>query len=72
MGIKMTDKLTLKFTKDDEIKNGTWCFKGTRLPVKIVYDYLISGWDINEVHKSFPSVSKKEIQELFTLIQILK
>ena len=46
---------------DQEIMNGKPIFKGTRVPVSIVLEYLSLGWDLNDIKESFPSLSKRYV-----------
>ena len=46
------------------ILGGTPVFKGTRVPVKNLWDYLEGGESIDEFLKGFPSVSKDQVISL--------
>jgi uncharacterized protein (DUF433 family) len=43
---------------DPEILGGKPVFKGTRVPVKTLFDYLERGYTLDEFLECFPSVSK--------------
>ena len=43
---------------DPEILGGTPCFRGTRVPVDSLIDYLEAGDSLDEFLDSFPSVSR--------------
>ena len=45
-------------TVDTEILGGTPVFKGTRVPVKALFDYLEDNYTIEEFLKCFPSVTR--------------
>lgn len=45
---------------DPEILGGTPCFAGTRVPVKILFDVLRSGHDVNYFLEGFPSVTRDQ------------
>lgn len=45
---------------------GVPCFKGTRVPVKTLFDYLEAGDTLEEFLDQFPSVSKEQT------VQVLK
>ena len=47
-------------TVDPDILGGTPVFKGTRVPVKSLYDYLEAGDSLDEFLDSFPSVSREQ------------
>ena len=45
---------------DPEIMGGTPVFRGTRVPVQTLLDYLEAGDSLAEFLKGFPTVSKKQ------------
>jgi uncharacterized protein (DUF433 family) len=44
---------------DPEILGGTPCFRGTRVPVESLIDYLEGGDTLDEFLDNFPSVSRE-------------
>jgi uncharacterized protein (DUF433 family) len=44
---------------DPEILGGTPCFRGTRVPVESLIDYLEAGDSLDEFLDSFPSVTRE-------------
>src|SRR2546429_5051508 len=42
---------------DPDVMNGTPCFRGTRVPVKNLIDYLEGGHSLGEFLRQFPSVT---------------
>ena len=44
---------------DPDILGGTPVFKGTRVPVRTVFDYLADGCNLDEFLDNFPSVSRE-------------
>ncbi len=46
-------------TIDPEILGGTPVFKGTRVPVKTLFDYLQNNYTLEEFLECFPSVTKE-------------
>lgn len=54
---------------DPEILSGTPVFLGTRVPVKILLDYLIAGDSLSEFLEHFPSVQQ---QQAVAVIEIAK
>ena len=46
--------------RDPEILGGTPVFKGTRVPVKAIFDYLEAGDSLEEFLDDFPSVKRKQ------------
>lgn len=47
-------------SRNKEILGGTPVFKGTRVPVKALWDYLKAGDTIEEFLEDFPSVNRKQ------------
>lgn len=47
-----------------EIQSGTPVFAGTRVPIKILFDYLKGGDTIEEFLNDFPSVRKEQVDQL--------
>jgi uncharacterized protein (DUF433 family) len=45
-------------TCDPKILNGTPVFKGTRVPVRTLFDYLSDGLSLDYFLESFPSVNR--------------
>ena len=45
-------------TTDPEILGGTPVFKGTRVPVKTLFEYLENNYSLEEFLECFPSVSR--------------
>ncbi len=46
-------------SRDPEIMSGALCFKGTRVPVQNLFDYLEGTSSLEEFLEDFPSVSRK-------------
>jgi uncharacterized protein (DUF433 family) len=46
-------------TIDPEILGGAPVFKGTRVPVKTLFDYLESNYSLDEFIECFPSVTRE-------------
>lgn len=42
---------------DPEVMNGTPCFRGTRVPLKNLIDYLEGGHSLGEFLRQFPTVT---------------
>lgn len=45
-------------TTDPDVLGGTPVFKGTRVPVKTLFDYLEANYTLDEFLECFPSVSR--------------
>jgi len=46
-------------TVNPEILGGTPVFKGTRVPVRTLFEYLEKGYSLEEFLECFPSVTKE-------------
>jgi uncharacterized protein (DUF433 family) len=46
-------------TIDPEILGGTPVFKGTRVPVKTLFDYLEASYSLDEFLECFPSITRE-------------
>ena len=46
-------------TRDPEVMHGTPVFRGTRVPVQALFDYLEAGDSLEEFLKGFPTVSRE-------------
>ena len=45
--------------KDPDILGGTPVFRGTRVPIKALFDYLEGGETLEDFLKGFPTVSRE-------------
>jgi uncharacterized protein (DUF433 family) len=50
-------------TSDPEVLGGTLVFRGTRVPVQTLMEYLGDGFGIDEFIDFFPSVKKDDVIE---------
>jgi uncharacterized protein (DUF433 family) len=48
------------FHSDPEILSGTVVFKGTRVPLKNLIDYIEGGYTLDEFIDDFPSVTREQ------------
>ncbi len=46
-------------TRDPEVMHGTPVFRGTRVPVKALFDYLEQGDSLDDFLEGFPTVSRE-------------
>ena len=46
-------------TKDREILGGTPVFRGTRVPVQLLFDYLEGGETLEDFLEGFPTVARE-------------
>ncbi len=52
---------------DKEILGGTPVFMGTRVPIKNLFDYLEEGEAVSEFLKDFPTVKKKQVDDILQI-----
>jgi uncharacterized protein (DUF433 family) len=55
-------------TTSPDILGGTPVFKHSRVPVKILFDYLQSGENLNEFLENYPSVKKSFAEQVINLL----
>jgi uncharacterized protein (DUF433 family) len=59
--------------RDPEIMHGTPIFRGTRVPVQTLFDYLEGGDSLDEFLEGFPTVSRElALQALEEAKQLLR
>jgi len=51
--------MSAAITRDPEVMHGTPVFRGTRVPVQTLFDYLKSGESLDEFLEGFRSVSRE-------------
>jgi uncharacterized protein (DUF433 family) len=56
---------------DSGLMHGTPCFRGTRVPVRLLLDDLKSGFTIDEFLAGCPSVSREAVEGYLELAQDL-
>jgi uncharacterized protein (DUF433 family) len=61
-------------TTDPDILGGTPVFRGTRVPVKNLFDYIETGETIEAFLHSFPTVTREQVTqtlELYDMIPVM-
>jgi len=59
---------TIPITVDRNVMSGTPVFRGTRVPVRTLFDYIADGNNIDEFLDNFPTVTKEQVLKLLDLI----
>jgi uncharacterized protein (DUF433 family) len=54
---------------DPEILGGTPVFMGTRVPIKILFDYIEGGETLEEFLDGFPSVTREQALEVLNIAE---
>jgi len=57
--------------RSDEILGGTPVFRGTRVPIRAVFDYLEAGERLDDFLEDFPTVSHAQVIELLQRVRAL-
>lgn len=50
----------LPITIDPEIVSGTPVFRGTRVPIQTLFDYLADGYTLDEILDYFPTIHRQD------------
>ena len=53
-------------TVDPDVCHGKACIRGTRIMVSVILDNLAAGLDLNEVLRSYPSLTREAVQAAIT------
>ena len=64
----MTQKQSV-VERSDDIMSGTPVFRGTRVPVQTLFEYLDAGQSINEFREDFPTVTAEQVHAALILAQ---
>lgn len=51
-------------TTDPEILGGAPVFKGTRVPIKTLFEYLENDYSVEEFIECFPSVNRQQVNKV--------
>jgi uncharacterized protein (DUF433 family) len=58
-------------TSDPDILGGTPVFRGTRVPVKNLFDYIETGETIEAFLHSFPTVTREQVTQALELYEAI-
>ena len=53
-----------------EVMGGTPVFRGTRVPIQTLFDYLTAGDSIDDFLEGFPSVKREELIEFLKQAEV--
>lgn len=59
---------TVESNKD--ILNGVFVFKGTRVPIRNLFDYLVAGESIKDFLEDFPTVSFEQVRHILQSAEV--
>lgn len=54
-------KIEQAISKDPEVLGGTLCFRGTRVPVRNLFDYLEGGHSVDYFLEAFDWISRDQV-----------
>ena len=54
---------------DPEILGGAPCFAGTRVPVRILFEHLVRGYNVDYFLSQFPSVTRDQVEQVLEAAQ---
>lgn len=54
-------------SSDPEVVSGAVVFKGTRVPVRAVFENLVAGMSMDDILRNFPSVEREQMEEVLRL-----
>ncbi|PCE64051.1 DUF433 domain-containing protein [Sediminicola luteus] len=57
-------------SSSSEVLGGARVFKGTRVPLKILFDYLLGGDTIEDFLENYPTVDKTSVQSVLELLGV--
>lgn len=57
---------SLPITVDPDILSGTTVFRGTRVPVQTLFDYIADGCTLNEFLDNFPTVQRTDALQIMS------
>ncbi len=70
----MPKKSKPPITRDPETHSGAPVFTGTRIPVKVLFDYLADGQSVDAFVQHYPSVSRTQaiaaLEEVEQLLEV--
>jgi uncharacterized protein (DUF433 family) len=51
---------TLPVVRDPAVLSGTPIFRGTRVPIQTLFDYIVDGWTLDQFLENFPTVKRED------------
>jgi uncharacterized protein (DUF433 family) len=70
----MPNKTKQPITRDPETHSGAPVFTGTRIPVKVLFDYLADGQSVDAFVQHYPSVTRAQavaaLEEVEQLLEV--
>ncbi len=54
-------ELSSLVVSDPEVMSGAPCFRGTRVPVSVLFENLAAGMTVDEILETWPSLDRKDV-----------
>jgi uncharacterized protein (DUF433 family) len=71
MGAETKNRMSEVVSTDPDIMHGTPCFRGTRVPVRLLLDDLKSGYTVEQFLSGCPTVTREQVERYLELVQDL-
>jgi uncharacterized protein (DUF433 family) len=55
------EQLSSLIVSDPEVMSGAPCFRGTRVPVSVLFENLAAGMTVEEILETWPSLSRADV-----------
>ena len=71
MGAETKNRLSQVISANPDIMHGTACFRGTRVPVRLLLDDLKGGYTVEQFLSGCPTVTREQVELYLELAQDL-
>jgi uncharacterized protein (DUF433 family) len=71
MGEETKHRMSEIVSADPDLMHGALCFRGTRVPVRLLLDDLKSGYTVEEFLAGCPTVTREQVERYLELVQDL-
>ena len=71
MGADTKNRMSEVVASDSGLMHGTPCFRGTRVPVRLLLDDLKSGYTVEQFLLGCPTVTREQVERYLELVQDL-
>ena len=61
-----------ELVRDPDLLGGIPVFRGTRVPVRNLFDYLVNGSSIKDFLEDFPTVSFEQVRQVLQAAEVHK
>jgi uncharacterized protein (DUF433 family) len=71
MGADTKHRMSEIVSSDPDLMHGTPCFRGTRVPVRLLLDDLKCGYTVEHFLAGCPTVTREQVERYLELVQDL-